>query len=220
MSQAYEKRDLGETASRMIKDGMVVGLGTGSTAAEFIKALGERIREEGLTVYGVPTSYQAYLLAEQNNIRIVTSETIDIAVDGADQVDRHFFISKGGGGALLKEKLVDYRANRLIILAEFRKFVERITKVYVEVHPQAIHSVQKELSQYGTCVLRTVHGKPIEEGDQVFITESGNVIFDMKTKVEDPVKMEGQLNAIHGVMENGLFTKKCIVIQRPRGIPG
>ncbi|MBU7022978.1 MAG: ribose 5-phosphate isomerase A [Theionarchaea archaeon] len=220
MSQTYEKHDLGETASRMIKDGMVVGLGTGSTAAEFIKALGERIREEDITVYGVPTSYQACLLAEQNNIHIVTSETIDIAVDGADQVDRHHFVSKGGGGALLKEKLVDYRANRLIILAGFRKFVEKITKVYVEVHPQAIHSVQKELSQYGVCALRTVHGKPIEEGDQVFITESGNVIFDIKTEVEDPVKMEGQLNAIHGVMENGLFTKECIVIRRSSGIPG
>jgi ribose 5-phosphate isomerase A len=220
MSQTYEKHDLGETASRMIKDGMVVGLGTGSTAAEFIKALGERIREEGITVYGVPTSYQACLLAEQNSIHIVTSETIDIAVDGADQVDRHHFISKGGGGALLKEKLIDYRADRLIILAGFRKFVEKITKVFVEVHPQAIHSVQEELSQYGTCALRTVHGKPIEEGDQVFITESGNVIFDIKTKVEDPVKMEGQLNAIHGVMENGLFTKECIVIRRSSGIPG
>ncbi|MBU7013357.1 MAG: ribose-5-phosphate isomerase RpiA [Theionarchaea archaeon] len=220
MSQAYEKRDLGVTASRMIKDGMVVGLGTGSTAAEFIKALGERIRTEGITVYGVPTSYQAHLLAEQHNIQIVTSQTIDIAVDGADQVDHHDFISKGGGGALLKEKLVDYRADRLMILADFHKFVEKITKVFVEVHPQAIHSVQEELSQYGTCVLRTVHGHPIEEGDQVFITESGNVIFDVKTTVEDPVRMERELNAIHGVMENGLFTRTCIVIQRPRGIPG
>lgn len=220
MSQAYEKRDLGETASRMIKDGMVVGLGTGSTAAEFIRALGERIRTEGITVYGVPTSYQAHLLAEQNDIHIVSSQTIDIAVDGADQVDRHHFVSKGGGGALLKEKLVDYRADRLMILADSHKFVERITRVFVEVHPYAIHSVQKDLSQYGVCELRTVHGRSIEEGDQVFITESGNVIFDMKTKVDDPVRMERELNAINGVMENGLFTRTCLIIQRPKGVPG
>lgn len=214
------KQRLGKIAAQMVTDGMVVGLGTGSTAAEFVKALGARIQEEDLSVYGVPTSLQVHLLAEQHSIPIVSSDHIDLAVDGADQVDSKDYISKGGGGALLKEKLVDYRADRLVILADMTKFVNTITKVYVEAHPLAIRPVAQELAAYGTCTLRTVHGKSIQEGDQVFITESGNVIFDMKTKVSDPVTMEKELNQIPGVMENGIFTRECIVLGRPLGLPG
>lgn len=214
------KQRLGKIAAEMVKDGMVVGLGTGSTAAEFIKALGNRIKEEDITVYGVPTSLQAQLLAEEYAIKIVSSNVIDLAVDGADQVDSHNYISKGGGGALLKEKLVDYRADMLVILADRTKFVTMLTKVYVEVHPLAIKSVKRELEKFGISSLRTVKGKGIEEGDQVFITESGNVIFDVKTKVKDPVAMEKRLNQIPGVMENGIFTKESIVLGRPVGAPG
>ena len=214
------KQRLGKIAAEMVKDGMVVGLGTGSTAAEFIKALGNRIKEEDITVYGVPTSLQAQLLAEEYAIKIVSSNDIDLAVDGADQVDSQNYISKGGGGALLKEKLVDYRADMLVILADRTKFVTMLTKVYVEAHPLAINSVKRELKKFGIPSLRTVRGKGIEEGDQVFITESGNVIFDMKTKVKDPVAMEKKLNQIPGVMENGIFTKESIVLGRPVGAPG
>lgn len=215
-----EKERMGWIAARMIRDEMVVGLGTGSTAAEFIKALGTRIKEEGITVYGVPTSIQAKLLAEKNSITIVSSDTIELAVDGADQVDPKNYISKGGGGALLKEKLVDYKADTLIILAGIKKYVNMLTKIYVEVHPLAIGSAFKALQEYGTPVLRTVKGKGIESGDQVFITESGNVIFDVKAKVTDPVQMEKEVNQIPGVMENGIFTRECIVIGRPMAAPG
>lgn len=215
-----QKQRLGRIAADMVKDGMVVGLGTGSTAAAFIKALGTRIQKEGITVFGVPTSLQAHLLAEQHSITVVASNTIDLAVDGADQVTPKDHISKGGGGALLKEKLVDYRARTLVVLADTSKFVKILSVVYVEVHPLAIHSVSKALAAYGTAVLRTVKGKSISEGDQVFITESGNVIFDVKVKVKDPVEMERRLNQIPGVMENGIFTRKCIVIGRPPGVPG
>jgi ribose 5-phosphate isomerase A len=204
----------------MVEDNMVIGIGTGSTAAEFIKALGNRIQEEGITVFGVPTSLQAQLLAEQHSIRIVSSDSIDLAVDGADQIDSKNYVSKGGGGALLKEKLVDYRAQVLVILADMSKFVKKLTTVYVEVHPLAIHSVSKELAVYGTSTLRTVKGEGVQNGDQVFITESGNVIFDVEMKVDDPVDMEKELNQIPGVMENGIFTKKCIVVERPTGFPG
>lgn len=215
-----EKQRLGKIAADMVKEGMTIGLGTGSTAAAFIKALGARIREEDLTVYGVPTSYQSQLLAEMNGIHIVFSETIDLAVDGADQVDDKNYVSKGGGGALLKEKLVDYRADALVILADSSKLVPQLTDVYVEVHPCAIHAVRKSLQPYGTSTLRTVKGKGIEAGDQVFITESGNVIFDLKTKVKNPPEMEKALNQISGVVENGIFTCKCMVIGRPGAIPG
>jgi ribose 5-phosphate isomerase A len=215
-----EKQELGKIAARFVEDGMVIGLGTGSTAAEFIKAVGNRIREEVITVFGVPTSYQAQFLAGENSIRIVFSDTIDLAVDGADQVDPRNYISKGGGGALLKEKLVDYRADRLIILADTTKFVNVLTIACVEVHPLAIPSVSEELTEYGTPTLRTVKGKGIHSGDQVFITESGNVIFDLKMKVEDPVEMEKTLNKIPGVVENGIFTRECIVFGRPIGSPG
>lgn len=216
----HEKERLGWIAAKMVKDEMVVGLGTGSTAAEFIKAVGARIKEEEITVYGVPTSLQAHLLAEQNFITIVSSDSIDLAVDGADQVDPKNYISKGGGGALLKEKLVDYRADTLIILADTNKYVNTLTEMHVEVHPLAIHYVSQQLQKYGTSVLRTVKGKGIEAGDQVFITESGNVIFDVDTHVTDPVAVEEELNQIPGVMENGIFTRKCIVIGRPLAAPG
>lgn len=215
-----EKQKLGRMAAEVVKDGMVVGLGTGSTAAEFIKAVGTRIKKEGITVAGVPTSLQAHLLAEKNGIRIVSSDTIELAVDGADQVDPYDYISKGGGGALMKEKLIDYRADRLIILADRTKFVNMLTTVYVEVHPLAIDSVSRALTEYGTPILRTVKGKGIDTGDQVFITESGNTLFDVDMRVEDPVAIEKALNHIPGVMENGIFTRKCIVLGRKHGIPG
>lgn len=217
---AEAKERLGKLAAEMIKDGMIIGLGSGSTTAEFIKGLGERIREEGITVYGVPTSYQAHLLGELNSITIVSSNKIDLAVDGADQIDTRNFISKGGGGALLKEKLVDYRAERLIILADRNKFVDILSLVCVEVHPQAIQPVQKILETHGTTRLRTVKGKGIENGDQVFITESGNVIFDVNMRVKDPVETEKALNKIPGVIENGLFTRECVILGRGSGIPG
>lgn len=219
MSQVV-KQILGRMAADMVKDGMVIGLGTGSTAAEFIKALGARIQEEDLTVFGVPTSYQAQLLAEQHAIRIVSSDKIDLAVDGADQVDPRNCLSKGGGGALLKEKLVDYRADNLVILADRTKFVTVLTTVYVEVHPMAIHSVSRKLAQYGSSTLRTVKQKGIEYGDQLFVTESGNAIFDLETTVENPVKTEKALNQIPGVLENGIFTRKCKVLGRHHGTPG
>jgi ribose 5-phosphate isomerase A len=216
-----EKESLGRLTAGTVKDGMIVGLGTGSTAAAFINAVGDRIKKEGITVYGVPTSLQARLLAEKNGIRIVSSGTIDLAVDGADQVDPHDYISKGGGGALLKEKLIDYRADRLIIIADSTKFVNMLTTVYVEVHPLAIDSVYHTLTEYGTPTLRTVKGKGIDTGDQVFITESGNTIIDVDMRVEDPVTTEKALNQIPGVMENGIFTRKCTVLgRRPDGIPG
>lgn len=220
MMSSQEKQRLGEIAARMVEDEMVVGLGTGSTAAEFIKALGTRIREDSMTIYGVPTSLQAQLLAEQNGITIVSSDTIDLAVDGADQVTPKNHLSKGGGGALLREKLVDYRADTLIILAEMSKFVSILTTVFVEVHPLAIHPVSKELAVYGSPVLQTVKGRSIQEGDQVFITESGNVIIALKGKVRNPVEMEKTLNRIPGVIENGIFTRKCMVIGRPMEVPG
>jgi ribose 5-phosphate isomerase A len=217
---AEAKERLGKLAAEMIKDGMIIGLGSGSTTAEFIKGLGERIKEEGITVYGVPTSYQAHLLGELNSIRIVSSDRIDLAVDGADQIDARNFISKGGGGALLKEKLVDYRAERLIILADRNKFVDILSLVCVEIHPQAIHTVLETLETYGTARLRTIKGKSIENGDQVFITESGNVIIDVNMKVKDPVETEKALNSIPGIIENGLFTRECVILGRGSGIPG
>jgi len=217
---AESKERLGKLAAEMVKDGMIIGLGSGSTAAEFIKGLGERIKEEGISVYGVPTSYQAQLLAECYSIPIISSDRIDLAVDGADQIDARNFISKGGGGALLKEKFVDYRAERLIILADRTKFVNIISQVFVEVHPLAIHPVSKILETYGTTTLRTVKGKGIENGDQVSITESGNVIFDVSMEVENPPETEKILNSIPGVIENGLFTRKSVILGRGSGIPG
>lgn len=199
------KRALGEYAASLIKDGTTVGLGTGTTSEAFLFALGQRLCNEGLEIKGFPTSNRTEKKAREYNIPITFTGEIDIAVDGADEVDENKNLIKGGGGALLREKIVDYAAEKFICIIEAKKLVKKLGRaIPCEVHPLA-HSAMKALSRYGNPILRMSEEAP-------FITDNGNFIIDLESDIENPRQMEMLLNAIPGVLENGIFTCPCTVI--------
>lgn len=201
------KRNAGCAAAKLINDGNVVGLGTGSTTHYFIKRLGERIKEEEIQILGIPTSYQSFLLAKNSGISITTLEEydIDIAVDGADEVDKDLNLIKGGGAAHTLEKIVDEAANKFIVIVDDSKIVDNLGEfpVPLEVIPQACRTVSKHVEQFnGVPTLRMAKMK-----DGPVITDNGNFILDVKFEnIEDPAYLEKELNSIPGVLENGIFS--------------
>lgn len=202
------KQTVGIRAARMVGRGAVVGLGTGSTAEFMIEELGRRVREENLDVVGVPTSFDASVLARENGIPVGTPddvERIDIAVDGADEVDPAMNLIKGRGAAHLREKIVDGMAERLIVIVDESKLVERLgTKcpVPLEVLPMAARPVMRAVEALGgEPVLRMAARK-----DGPVITDQGNMVVDARFDgIDDPGEMETTLNNVPGILENGLF---------------
>ena len=201
------KRNVGYAAAKLVEDGNIVGLGTGSTTLFFIEKLGKRIAEEGLEILGIPTSYQSFLLAKENGIPITTLEEhdIDIAVDGADEVDSSLNLIKGGGAAHTMEKIVDSAAAKFVVIVDDSKVVNKLGAfpVPVEVIPQACRTVSNHLKQFGGVpALRMGQRK----GGPV-ITDNGNFVLDVKFEsIEDPAYLEKELNYIPGVVENGIFS--------------
>jgi ribose 5-phosphate isomerase A len=203
------KRKAAEAALKEVKNSQVLGLGTGSTVAIFIELLGEKIRKEGWNVLGVPTSYQSAYLATENGIQLTTLDehpVLDLAVDGADELDRRLNLIKGGGAALTKEKIVDSSAKRFVVIADGQKLVEKLgikTSVPIEVLPVARKTVAKRISVLG--------GKPkLRDGgnrkDGPLITDNGNFIIDADFgAIDDPQALEFVLKRIPGVVEAGLF---------------
>jgi ribose 5-phosphate isomerase A len=202
------KRLAGKEAAKFVNDGAVVGLGTGSTAAHAIEELGRRIREEGLSILGIPTSYQAADLARRNGIPVRALEDVDrvnIALDGADEVDPKRNVIKGGGGAHTREKVIDALAEFFVTMIDDSKLVNRLGEkcpVPVEVIPMALAPVMRRLEAMGgNPILRAAVKK-----DGPVITDQGNLIVDVRFPViEDPGDLESALNNIPGVVENGLF---------------
>ena len=147
------KRLAGEAAAELVKNGMVVGLGTGSTVAWTIKRLGARVKEEGLDFWGVPTSFQAENLAIACGIKLTTLNQhpdLDLAIDGADQVDADLFVIKGGGAAHTREKVVSCSAQKFVIVADESKYVQKLSwPVPVEVLPFAAKLVERRLRDLG-----------------------------------------------------------------------
>ena len=147
------KKLAGEAAAELVKSNMVVGLGTGSTVAWTIKRLGERVKEEGLDFLGIPTSFQAENLAIASGIKLTTLNQhpiLDLAIDGADQVDHNLYVIKGGGAAHTREKVVACSARRFVIVADESKYVEKLTwPVPVEVLPFAFRLVERRLTELG-----------------------------------------------------------------------
>ena len=205
-SNSAAKRATGEAAAELVRNGMVVGLGTGSTVAWTIKRLGERILEEDLDFYGVPTSFQAEQLAIESNIRLTSLNqhpVLDLAIDGADQVDRELMVIKGGGAAHAREKVVSCSARWFVIVADQSKFVERLTwPVPVEVIPMAFRLAGRLLDELG--------GKPVlRQGlrkDGPVITDNGNFVMDVDFgTIEDPKSLAAKISLIPGVVEHGIF---------------
>ena len=197
------KRRAGEHAAEVVTDGMVVGLGTGSTAAHAIRALGERC-EAGLDVRGVPTSYQARKLAREVGIPLTSLADAlpDVAIDGADQVADGDLI-KGGGAAHAREKVVDTAADRFIVVVDETKLTDRLDhSVPVEVLPAARPVVERRVRELGGDPnLRAAKRK-----DGPVVTDNGNHVLDCDFgAVVDPADLARALDGVPGVLAHGLF---------------
>jgi ribose 5-phosphate isomerase A len=209
------KRAAGRSAADRVEDGMVVGLGTGSTVLFAMDRLAERIGE-GLSVTGIPTSYQAEIRARTLGIPLATLQDFpapDIVIDGADLVDSGKRLVKGRGGALTREKIVAHAAKRLVIVVDQEKCVQRLAGVIpVEVLPFALLPVLRSIGELGgNPVLREGSGK-----DGPVVTDNGNFILDCGFReIPDPDILEIDLDAIPGVISSGLFTRvaeKTVVV--------
>ncbi len=212
------KQVTGERAAEYVEDGMVVGLGTGSTAFFAIKQLGDRVRQ-GLKIQGIPTSEQSHAQAEAEGIPLTDFahvNVVDLTIDGADEVDPAFNLTKGGGGALLREKIVASASRSEIIVVDESKMKTRLGAfpLPVEVVPFGWQFTLKCIRELG-CepVLRT-------SGGATFRTDNGNYILDCPFGViEAPPVLERDILTTSGVVECGLFTGLAtrILIGRPDG---
>jgi ribose 5-phosphate isomerase A len=200
------KKLAAEKSLEYIEDGMIVGLGTGSTVEYALKKLGTLVKD-GLDIKGIPTSIHTKRIAKEQNIPLTTLEEhpeIDLTIDGADEVDSNLNLIKGGGGALTREKIVAFNSKRVIIVIDDSKIVKALGIDFdlpVEVVKFGWTSVKKVLEDFKCTVkLREIMNK------EPFITDNGNYILDCEfERIEDPASMEAEINCIPGVVENGLF---------------
>jgi ribose 5-phosphate isomerase A len=212
------KEQAARAAATLVETGMLVGLGTGTTAGALIRVLGERVRDEGLKIIGVPTSVASAVLAHGLRIPLRDIDdvaAIDIALDGADEVDPEFRMIKGRGGALLREKIVACAAQRRVILITPEKRVERLGGAALPVEVSAVGTahVEKRLCEFGarTALRRKADGAP-------YLTDGGNKIIDCHfPTIADPAALDTALQRIVGVYETGLFLGLCdlLVVGHP-----
>ena len=196
------KRAAAEKAVAYIKENMIVGLGSGSTAYYAIELLGQKIAT-GLKIQGVPTSLETEKLAKENNIPLLFDfERVEITIDGADEVDEYGNLIKGGGGALAREKIVAAASFKEIIVVDESKLVKTLGRfpLPVEVLPFGRQFVKERLESLGCeTILR-------KKGDKKFITDNQNYIFDcIFEQIDNPDELTKEINSIPGVVENGLF---------------
>ncbi|RLI45586.1 ribose 5-phosphate isomerase A [Candidatus Bathyarchaeota archaeon] len=202
-------------AVKHVREGFVVGLGSGTTVAYAIQEIGKRIKREGLQVLGVPTSHQALMLAVNHSIPITTLDEhpkLDLTIDGADQIDRDLNLIKGMGGALMREKIVASAAKQFVIVADKTKLVEKLgtsQPIPLEVLPFALSTVIARIKELG--------GKPVlREGNRKIgpvVTDNGNFILDVEFESVDALdKLDVALKLIPGVLETGLFMSMADVV--------
>jgi len=204
--QAINTKQLAaERAVTYIQDGMTVGLGTGSTAAYAIKKLGERVAQENLQIRAIATSQRSEEMARELNIPIISFEEvelIDLTIDGADEVDEQLNLIKGGGGALLREKVVATNSRELIIIVDETKLVKRLGTfpLPVEVVPFALTVVRRKL-EHLDCITNLRM-----QGDKPYKTDNGNYILDCSFgEIKLAPQLHDAVKAITGVVDNGLF---------------
>ncbi|NER32541.1 MAG: ribose-5-phosphate isomerase RpiA [Oscillatoria sp. SIO1A7] len=210
------KQQVGKAAADRVQSGTIVGLGTGSTTAYAIQFIGERLQSgEIKDIKGIPTSFQAEVLAKQYGIPLITldeADRIDVAIDGADEVDPNKNLIKGGGAAHTREKVVDSLAAEFIVVVDSSKIVDRLNSTFllpVEVLPMAMTPVMRAIENLG--------GKPelrmgVRKAGPV-ITDEGNFVIDVKfDEIANPAELEKTLNNIPGVLENGLFVGVANVV--------
>ncbi|KAA0775229.1 ribose-5-phosphate isomerase RpiA [Bacillus sp. AR2-1] len=208
------KQLAGEYAANFVKDGMKVGLGTGSTVYWTIQKLGERVRE-GLSFQAVPTSKETEVLAKQLNISLISLndvQSLDLTIDGADEIDANLQLIKGGGGALLREKIVATSSKELIIIADESKLVTHLGTfpVPVEIIPFSWKQTESKIQSLGCQTTLRL------KNNETFITDNKNMIIDciFPHNISNPANLHTQLKMITGVVETGLFvnmTSKAII---------
>lgn len=205
MNADTDKACAAAAAAQEVQDGMLVGLGTGSTAAHLIAALGERVAR-GLRIRAVATSRASEALARRLGITMLDFADVprlDLTIDGADEIDARFFAIKGGGGAMLREKVVAAASDRMVVIADGSKRVVAIgaaAAVPVEILPFARASLLAQLGQgQGRgAVLRLAGGEP-------YVTDNGNMIVDCRLDLQNPRESAAWLDGIAGVLGHGLF---------------
>ncbi len=196
-----EKKQVAVEALKLVKDGMSVGLGTGSTVKYFIEGLAARV-QEGLEITGIPTSRQTEQAARKLGIPLeLDLDHVDIDVDGTDAFDLHGTLIKGGGGALFREKVVAYNSSYVVIIADSTKLRQNYhgeTLIPVEILPFAKNMTVKNLERLGCSVALRQEGE--------FITDGGNIIADCTfASMDDPETLEKKLKGVPGVIEAGIF---------------
>ncbi|CAN5434079.1 ribose-5-phosphate isomerase RpiA [soil metagenome] len=226
MSMDDLKRQAAARAVEQVRDGMKLGLGTGSTAKHFVELLGERV-QAGLKIVGVPTSEATRADAERCGVPLTTLEEVDrldLTVDGADEIDPNLELIKGGGGALLREKIVAAASDRMIVIADESKWVETLGcfPLPVEVIPfglgatrRAIETVFAENGVSGQMDIRKA------KDGHAFVTDGGHWIIDAHLgRIPDSPRLAASLNSIPGVVEHGLFIglARMAVLAGPNGI--
>ncbi len=222
------KQAVAEAAVEQIRDGMVLGLGSGSTAALMIHALGAKLLRGDLNdIVAVTTSFQGEVLAAELGIPLKglnAIDRIDLAIDGADEVDPSFQLIKGGGACHVQEKLVARRADRFVVVVDSTKLVDTLNLSFllpVEVLPGAWRQVQGQLKEMGAdAQLRMA----VRKAGPV-VTDQGNVVLDAKFAggITNPAPLEKEINNLPGVLENGLFvdiTDQVLVGEIVDGVPG
>jgi ribose 5-phosphate isomerase A len=227
MTEDLSKFNAAQAALDYVKDGMIVGLGTGSTSAHFVRQLGERVRQ-GLRVKGVPTSEATRNLAEQVGVPLLGISqvtAIDLDVDGADEVDGGFRLIKGGGGALLREKIVAAASKHMVVIADESKWVEtlgafplpvEVTRFGFALTQARVVEAMRATGCAGDEVVLRISGK----ANEPVITDGGNYILDAHAKrIPDPEALGTALQAIAGVVEHGLFIglSQTVILGKAKG---
>jgi len=206
LNKDIAKRNAAEEAVKYVKNGMVVGLGTGSTAKIAVDIIGAKLNED-FQIVGMPTSIKTKLQAEGLGIKLIEideADTIDLAIDGADEVSPDMSLIKGLGGALLREKKVEKKAKELIIIVDEGKLVQKLGRgdLPVEVRSKDYETIGSKIEELG-CEARL----RIEENGEIFITDNQNYIYHCKFPdgIDNPVLINEKLMDIDGVKDTGLF---------------